>query len=237
MVQFSWPFDAGGGANITEGQWWRMALMWAPDGVLSAVRGPTTAGSELAVFGDGSGMVVKVPVGSAWIKGQYYENDTQITIGPFAAADVTNPRIDRVVVRVDWTTNTGALTVLVGGAGVTPIPPTLAGSPGVVFDLPLAQVLIRAGTTTILAGDVTDERVYTDLQSTIPPGVMMDYAGAAAPRGWLFCYGQALSRATYARLFAAIGTQYGAPSGTTFSLPDCRGRVMVTLDNLGGGGG
>ena len=42
-----------------------------------------------------------------------------------------------------------------------------------------------------------------------------------APAGWLICQGQAVSRATYAALFAAIGTAYGAGDGsTTFNLPN-----------------
>jgi microcystin-dependent protein len=66
-------------------------------------------------------------------------------------------------------------------------------------------------------------------------GTILDFAGAAAPTGWLLCYGQAVSRTTYAPLFAAIGTTYGAGDGsTTFNLPDCRGRVHAGKDNMGG---
>lgn len=73
------------------------------------------------------------------------------------------------------------------------------------------------------------------LVGVVPPvGAMMAYAGAVAPSGWLFCYGQTLARATYPALYDAIGTTYGAPSGSTFKLPDMRGRVMIGLDNLGG---
>jgi microcystin-dependent protein len=46
--------------------------------------------------------------------------------------------------------------------------------------------------------------------------------------GWLVCDGSAVSRSTYARLFAVIGTSFGAGDGsTTFNLPDLRGRVPV----------
>ena len=62
----------------------------------------------------------------------------------------------------------------------------------------------------------------------LPPGLTMEYYGAAAPEGFLFCEGQAVSRTIYAKLFAVIGTQYGAGDGsTTFNLPDHRGRVGV----------
>jgi microcystin-dependent protein len=60
------------------------------------------------------------------------------------------------------------------------------------------------------------------------PGVMMLYAGATAPSGWLLCQGQAISRTTYATLFAVIGTTYGVGDGSsTFNLPDLQDRVPV----------
>jgi microcystin-dependent protein len=63
---------------------------------------------------------------------------------------------------------------------------------------------------------------------TIPPGMMMQYAGAAAPTGWVLCNGAAISRATFAALFAIIGTTYGVGDGsTTFNLPDLRSRVPM----------
>lgn len=69
----------------------------------------------------------------------------------------------------------------------------------------------------------------------VPVGSMVDYAGSSAPTGWLFCAGQTLSRASYADLFAAIGTTYGAPDSSTFNLPDCRGRVTAGRDIDSGG--
>ena len=60
----------------------------------------------------------------------------------------------------------------------------------------------------------------------VPPGMIAPYAGKTAPEGWLLCDGSAVSRTTYADLYAAIGTTYGAGNGsTTFTLPDLRGRV------------
>jgi microcystin-dependent protein len=54
------------------------------------------------------------------------------------------------------------------------------------------------------------------------------------PSGWLLCDGSAVSRTTYAALFAAIGTTYGAGNGsTTFNVPDLRGRTPVGADPTG----
>lgn len=70
-------------------------------------------------------------------------------------------------------------------------------------------------------------------------GEVKMYAGSAAPSGWLVCDGSAVSRTTYAALFAVIGTTYGAGDGsTTFNLPDLRGRTTIGVGqgNTGEGG-
>jgi microcystin-dependent protein len=64
--------------------------------------------------------------------------------------------------------------------------------------------------------------------STVPTGTLMAFAGSAAPAGYLLCTGAAVSRTTYAALFAVIGTVYGAGDGsTTFNIPDGRSRSVV----------
>jgi len=69
----------------------------------------------------------------------------------------------------------------------------------------------------------------------VPSGMISPFAGSAAPSGWFLCYGQAISRSTYATLFSAISTTYGAGDGsTTFNIPDLRGRSAIGLDNMGG---
>ena len=56
-----------------------------------------------------------------------------------------------------------------------------------------------------------------------PPGTVLLYGGAGEPAGYLLCDGQAVSRVTFASLFAIIGTQYGIGDGaTTFNVPDMR---------------
>ncbi len=68
-----------------------------------------------------------------------------------------------------------------------------------------------------------------------PTGAVIPYAGSTEPGGWLFCYGQAVSRTTYAALFAITSTTYGVGDGsTTFNLPDLRGRVVAGQDDMGG---
>jgi microcystin-dependent protein len=71
--------------------------------------------------------------------------------------------------------------------------------------------------------------------TTVYPGTVFDYAGTTAPPGYLLCDGSTVSRTTYAALFTAIGTTYGAGNGTTtFGIPDCRGRFTAGKDDMGG---
>jgi microcystin-dependent protein len=69
----------------------------------------------------------------------------------------------------------------------------------------------------------------------MPVGVVVPFAGSTSPAGWQLCYGQAISRTTYAGLFSTIGTTYGSGDGsTTFNVPDLRGRVVAGEDDMGG---
>lgn len=71
--------------------------------------------------------------------------------------------------------------------------------------------------------------------SQVPAGQVMYFAKNTAPTGYLKANGAAVSRATYAALFAAIGTTFGAGDGsTTFNLPDLRGEFMRGWDDSRG---
>lgn len=87
----------------------------------------------------------------------------------------------------------------------------------------------RDRTLTPLIQAIADGEVCgTGTTMTMPTGSAIQYFGSSAPSGWLFCDGSAVSRATYADLFAAIGVVYGAGDGsTTFNLPDLRGRAPI----------
>lgn len=103
------------------------------------------------------------------------------------------------------------------------------------------DITAESGDTFIVVSDSSSNaRVIMYQRATPPPsylpvGFVGDYAGSTAPSFWLFCYGQAISRTTYAKLYAVIADTYGAGNGvTTFNLPDLRGRVIAGKDDMGG---
>jgi microcystin-dependent protein len=64
-------------------------------------------------------------------------------------------------------------------------------------------------------------------------GSMLMWPTATPPAGFLLCNGQTASRATYAALFAIVGTLFGAGDGsTTFTLPDYRNRTVLGAGDL-----
>lgn len=73
------------------------------------------------------------------------------------------------------------------------------------------------------------------LQDTLAPcGMIAFFHTTDVPDGWLLCNGAQVSRTEYARLFAKIGTKYGAGDGnTTFALPNLDGRVLQGTTNTG----
>lgn len=103
---------------------------------------------------------------------------------------------------------------------------------------------------TLVAGLAVSDRVWVQVYkrrlvvlgksggvATVPTGSVTAFAGSSAPTGYLICDGTAVSRTTYAVLFALIGTTYGSGDGsTTFNLPNLKGRVVVGVGDSGATG-
>ncbi len=115
--------------------------------------------------------------------------------------------------------------------------------------LPLAALggLLKAGSTnvdyfpigtdgqvlTIVGGDLV--WVDRDVVGVVETGIMVPFGGTVAPTGYVLCDDTAISRTTFANLFAVIGTAFGIGDGsTTFNVPDMRGSVPLGKDDMGG---
>lgn len=74
------------------------------------------------------------------------------------------------------------------------------------------------------------------VSSFVPAGAVMAFAMNTAPAGWLAANGAAVSRTTYATLFAAIGTTFGIGDGsTTFNVPNLLGQFVRGWNNTASG--
>lgn len=103
------------------------------------------------------------------------------------------------------------------------IPDTAVDNSGLgIYSADAALTSIRANN--ILVPAITGSTSET-VAPLIPAGVIVAWAGATAPTGWIACDGNAISNATYAALNSICGGTFGSGSGT-FNVPDMRGRAL-----------
>jgi phage-related tail fiber protein len=95
--------------------------------------------------------------------------------------------------------------------------------------------IIDGTTNTTIAGNATVQGNLTvtgTLIGGVPSGSVFWFAASTPPTGYLKANGAAVSRTTYAALFAVVGTTYGSGDGsTTFNLPDLRGEFIRGWDD------
>lgn len=132
------------------------------------------------------------------------------------------------------TDNTGAVTLNVNAVGAKPVvrfslDGEIALTGGEIQGGGIYEVIYSAALNGANGGWLILNP--TQLQQ-ITPGLMLMHGSDVAPTGWLECDGAAVSRTTYANLFAAIGTKWGAGNGTTtFNLPEMRGEFPRGWDH------
>tara|TARA_B100000963_G_scaffold350249_1_gene360286 strand:+ start:1317 stop:1949 length:633 start_codon:yes stop_codon:yes gene_type:complete len=106
------------------------------------------------------------------------------------------------------------------------------------------QLQFRRGTTSqnnSFTGAVGELSIDTDTENIrihdgssaggaeiVPAGTIVAFGNTTAPTGWVACNDAAISRTTFARLFAVIGTSFGVGDGSgNFNVPDLRDRVPL----------
>ena len=157
---------------------------------------------------------------------------TAYTVTSYSIFDTLAHLNGQMIAFTPHTTNGATVTLNVDSLGAKP----LRSSPGVEIN---AGTIIQ-GTPYIATYNNSDGAFY--LQGffgnaySLPIGGALPYFLATAPNSsFVLPYGQAISRTTYATLFAGISTIFGTGDGsTTFNLPDMRGRVPFGADAMGG---
>jgi microcystin-dependent protein len=141
----------------------------------------------------------------------------------------------KMVAFIPHATNGATVTLNVDGLGAK----ALRSAPSV--ELP-AGVLIQGTPYCAVYNNSTTEWILQGFWGandySIPLGAGVSYFGTSAPNSkFAFPSGQAISRSTYAALFALIGTTYGSGDGsTTFNLPSLGGRLLACRENMNGAG-
>lgn len=154
MTQKSMPWAGsatGDCGPYSDDQWsdfWRKAftLDRTKEGVLPGYL------NQLAVSGVAS--PVAVASGGAFVDGKTYDSDASENVA--IPTPSTNPRIDRIVLRKDFSAQTVRITRIAGTEAASPTPPALVQTDGTTWDVPLAQVLVTTGGVIT----VTDEREF-----------------------------------------------------------------------------
>ncbi len=109
----------------------------------------------------GSGMVVTVKAGKAWINGYFYHNTGDLSLTLPVADGVLN-RIDRIVVRWDLTERLISVVVKSSVPSASPTPPALQRDAD-AYELCLADITTGAGVTAISQAVITDRRLDPSL--------------------------------------------------------------------------
>lgn len=103
---------------------------------------------------------VDVHTGAAMVQGFLYENDALNTLAVPANAS-GNPRIDRIVLRINFAAQTVRVALVQGSAAATPSLPTLTTVYGTTWEVSLAYIWVANGFSTITEADIHDEREFT----------------------------------------------------------------------------
>jgi microcystin-dependent protein len=212
MTLYKWSQTAANNATADASVNWQEGQ--APSSVNDSAR--AMMASVAKYRDDVSGAIITSGTSTAYAVSSYETFDTLAHLN------------GQVIAFTPHATNGATVTLNVDSLGAKP----LRSSVGV--DL-LAGVLIQ-GTPYVAVYSNLDGVFY--LQGffgnpyNVPLGAGMDYWGTTAPNtSFAIPTGQAISRTTYATLFALIGTQYGSGNGsTTFNLPDKTGRVSAMYE-------
>lgn len=120
------------------------------------------ADQALRVTANGTNMSVSIEPGFAFIKGYLYKIADEPLVLNLDTADPTHDRIDRVVIRLDFTQRSIRALILKGTPAVNPIPPAIVRN-DTQFDLSLAQVHVVSAQSVIYPSQIVDERLDQSL--------------------------------------------------------------------------
>jgi microcystin-dependent protein len=206
---------------------------------------------------DGAGNISFIFIGADNIQDESIGSDQLaeecITVDELADAAVTGPKVAQKTIAEANMADGAASTRVIPNGAITPAKITDNTLPGAkildtsmngakltdntvpaakIIDnsIPNAKMLDNSLTGAKMVAETVTNREISSLCTWKAGDLKMSVAEAPSP-GFLNCSGGLFNRVTYAALFAAIGTKFGAGDGnTTFAVPDFRGRAPVGFD-------
>lgn len=196
MAESSWPLPPN--AVVSDTQYEQLLLGYTPSAVMGS------PGDTGIVTAPGSGTrIITIRLGKyALVRGHmWYSGTSDFNMASLAANSSGNPRIDLVVLRYTRSTGAVAAAVITGTPAASPSAPapTQTLTTSGVFEIPIAQVAVANGATTITAGNITSRETYLSrtpligsaAPTTATPGVYLgqlydqyDSSGVYLRRWW-----------------------------------------------------
>lgn len=226
------PFDSGSGANVTEAGWRNfMQLMTGRGGMANGVIRSIT--NTCQVYGDSSGMQVKVKTGQVWIKSHWGEVASEITL-PIASNSSGNPRKDLVVVRAHFTNNVIQFDVITGTPAGSPVIPSPTQD-ATMWEVPLAEVSVANGAATITSTNVQDGRRYVDNVDDVSSASANITKNASTTLSNVSGMSHALSGGATYTIDGFFEYSASVAAGAKFLIaapPGCTGRIAVAAVDI-----
>ncbi len=145
-----------------------MAQHWVSSGVIGTSTRDTADGSLKAALGSGgAGPIFQMAAGEAWHWGTKYANSATLTKTQSANGN-SNPRIDRLALKLDTTANTVTAVVVEGTPAASPVPPAMPNT-STALHMPIARATCPGSGSAQNYNNLVDERVFTGARRYVGP--------------------------------------------------------------------
>jgi hypothetical protein len=188
MAETSYPYDAGAGIAVDEALWRLMVSRFMASGVIGATTRDAADTSLLPTLGSGgAGGIFQLAAGEAWVAGHKYNNSSTLT--KTANANVnSNPRIDRLALKLDMTANTCVAVIVEGTPAASPTAPSLPDT-STVIHLPIARATCPGSASAQNYASLVQERLFVAARRYVGPSTGAAQAGVGGIQNgdeWLF---------------------------------------------------
>lgn len=171
---------------------------------------------------------IDVLAGSALLQGALHISDATVSF-VIAANGSGNPRIDTVILRADYALQTVRLAVLQGTPAASPVNPTLTQNANVLWEIPLADIAVANGFSTITNANITPRHEWANAASGVYLDNVFNNSGSTLVDGDVVIWDATADRAV------TVGTTFDDPllAGVWRGRTDNAGYGRVQVSGIG----